>query len=217
MEPEAEELMLQGMKKNYIDLDQYRQTTEIHNRCVTILSQLYHAPGEAIGTGCVGSSEAIMLAGLAMKRRWRDSRQGLSAQRMPNIVFGSNVQVCWHKMCKYFESEPRQAPVAPDCLVLTAARAQPLIDENTIGVCCILGSTFNGEFEDVEAIHEMVAGLNAQHNWHVVLHVDAASGGFIAPFWQPNLRWDFRLPHNDIPTSRVNDYLCGNPNWISIV
>lgn len=113
MEPEADDLMVEGMKKNYIDLDQYPQTAEIHNRCVQILANLYHAPlkeGEqATGTGCVGSSEAIMLAGLAMKRKWRDRRiaAGLSYDK-PNIICGSNVQVCWHKMCKYFDIECRE-------------------------------------------------------------------------------------------------------------
>jgi glutamate decarboxylase len=196
MEPEATAMMLEGMKKNSIDMDQYPQTTEIHHRCVAILSSLFHAPGKGIGTGCIGSSEAIMLAGLAMKRIWRDRRraQGLSSDK-PNIVFGSNVHICWHKMCNYFEIEPREAAVSADCLVLTAERARPLIDENTIGVCCILGSTFNGEFEDVESIHEMVMAVNAEHtDWNVRVHVDAASGGFIAPFLQPSRRWDFCLP-----------------------
>ncbi|OQS04475.1 hypothetical protein THRCLA_03300 [Thraustotheca clavata] len=195
MEPEAEDLMLVGLKKNYIDMDQYPQTAEIHNRCVAILSNLFHAPGKATGTGCVGSSEAIMLAGLALKRKWRDRRlaAGLPADK-PNMVFGSNVQVCWHKMCKYFEIEPREADVSPDELVLTAERARPLIDENTIGVCAILGSTFNGEFENVQALHTMAEQLNEIHGWELAIHVDAASGGFIAPFLNPELVWDFRLP-----------------------
>lgn len=112
----------------------------------------------------------------------------------PNIVFGANVQVCWHKACRYFEIESREARVSPDSLVLTAERALPLIDENTIGVCPILGSTFNGEYEDVKGIHDMVQKLNAKNGWDVPLHVDAASGGFVAPFYAPELLWDFRLP-----------------------
>ncbi|KAF0686000.1 hypothetical protein As57867_022134, partial [Aphanomyces stellatus] len=195
MEPEAEELILEGMRKNYIDLDQYPQTAELHNRCVAMLGDLFNSPGKPIGTSCVGSSEAIMLAGLAMKRKWKLRReaQGLPADK-PNIVMGANVQVCWHKMCRYFEIECREADVTPDALVLTAATAKPLIDEHTIGVCAVLGSTFNGEFEDVKAIHDMVEDVNAEHGWNVVIHVDAASGGFIAPFLTPELLWDFRLP-----------------------
>ncbi|KAE8912036.1 Glutamate decarboxylase [Phytophthora fragariae] len=200
MEREAEELMIEGLRKNYIDLDQYPQTAEIHNRCVQMLANLYHAPLDegvkATGTGCIGSSEAIMLAGLAMKRKWKDHRiaAGLSYEK-PNMVFGSNVQVCWHKMCKYFEIEIREADVSPDCLVLTAERARPLLDENTIGVGAILGSTFNGEYEDIKGIHDMLVEVNERNGWHIPLHVDAASGGFIAPFISPDLLWDFRLPN----------------------
>ncbi|KAI9911530.1 hypothetical protein PsorP6_009094 [Peronosclerospora sorghi] len=200
MEPEAEDLMVEGLRKNYIDLDQYPQTAEIHNRCVTMLANLYHAPlqpgQKATGTGCIGSSEAIMLAGLAMKRKWKDRRiaAGLPYDN-PNMVFGSNVQVCWHKMCKYFEIEIREADVSPDCLVLTAERTRPLIDENTIGVSAILGSTFNGEYEDVKEIHDMLVAENEANGWNIPLHVDAASGGFIAPFISPELEWDFRLPN----------------------
>lgn len=200
MEPEAEELIVEGMHKNYIDLDQYPQTAEIHNRCVQILANLYHAPLEegqqATGTGCIGSSEAIMLAGLAMKRRWKERRiaAGLPYDN-PNMVFGSNVQVCWHKMCKYFEVEIREADVSADELVLTPERARPLLDENTIGVGAILGSTFNGEYEDVKGIHDMLVEENEKNGWSIPLHVDAASGGFIAPFLSPELEWDFRLPN----------------------
>ncbi|KAF1790798.1 Pyridoxal phosphate-dependent transferase [Phytophthora cactorum] len=200
MEKEAEELMIEGLRKNYIDLDQYPQTAEIHNHCVQMLANLYHAPipgGEkATGTGCIGSSEAIMLAGLAMKRKWKDRRiaAGLSYEK-PNMVFGSNVQVYWHKMCKYFEIEIREADVSPDCLVLTPGRARPLLDENTIGVGAILGNTFNGEFEDIKGIHDMLVEENEKNGWHIPLHVDAASGGFIAPFINPDLLWDFRLPN----------------------
>jgi glutamate decarboxylase len=200
MEPEAEDLMVEGLRKNYIDMDQYPQTAEIHNRCVQMLANLYHAPlapGEkATGTGCIGSSEAIMLAGLAMKRKWKDHRiaAGLPYDK-PNMIFGSNVQVCWHKMCKYFEIEIREADVSPECLVLTPERARALIDENTIGVSAILGSTFNGEYEDVKAIHDMIVEINEQNGWNVPVHVDAASGGFIAPFINPELEWDFRLPN----------------------
>ncbi|CCI41434.1 hypothetical protein ABG067_006833 [Albugo candida] len=200
MEPEAEDLMVEGLRKNFIDLDEYPQTAEIHNRCVTILSNLYHAPlgpgDRGTGTGCVGSSEAIMLAGLALKRRWKDRRiaAGLPYDK-PNMVMGSNVQVCWHKMCKYFEIEAREADVSEDCLVLTAERAVALVDENTIGVCAILGSTFNGEYENVKEIHDAMVKVNQEHGWGIPIHVDAASGGFIAPFLNPELEWDFRLPN----------------------
>lgn len=200
MEKEAEDLLLQGMRKNFIDQDEYAQTAELHNRCVSMIANLFNAPESKeglphVGTGCVGSSEAIMLSVLAMKWKWKKDRKskGLSFDR-PNIVCGSNVQVCWHKACLYFEVECREANVSPDCLVLTAERAKPFIDENTIGVCPILGSTFNGEFENVKAIHDMVVKINNEKGWNIPIHVDAASGGFIAPFTDPDLVWDFRLP-----------------------
>ncbi|CAM9164187.1 unnamed protein product [Phaeothamnion confervicola] len=199
MEPEAEELMAMAATKNYIDIDEYPNVFSMQQRCVNMIARLFHAPleetEEGTGTGTIGSSEAIMLATLAMKWRWKERRiaAGLPYDK-PNIIFGANVQVCWHKATKYFEIESREAPVSPDSLVLTADRARPLIDENTIGVCPILGSTFNGEYEDIKGIHDMVVEVNAANGWDIPVHVDAASGGFVAPFVQPDLAWDFQLP-----------------------
>ncbi|GBG26916.1 Glutamate decarboxylase 1 [Hondaea fermentalgiana] len=199
MEPEAEELMRAGMRVNAIDFDEYPTTSAIHQRCVNMIGNLWNAKMEddkITGTATVGSSEAIMLACLAMKwrhRAWRKEK-GLTDAYKPNLVFGSNVQCCWHKACKYFEIEGREADISDDCLVLTAERAEKLVDENTIGVCPILGSTFNGEFEDVAAICAMVQRVNDAKGWNIPVHVDAASGGFIAPFTRPELLWDFRLP-----------------------
>lgn len=196
MEPEAEQLLMDGMRKNFIDADQYRGSTDVKDKCVQMISELWNAPGKATGCATTGSSEAIMLAGLAMRHNWREWRK---SQRLPsdkpNCVFGSNVQVCWHKMCKYFDIECREADVSAEELVLTPERAKPLIDENTIGVCPILGSTFNGEYADIKGIHDMVVALNEEKGWQVPIHVDAASGGFIAPFLNPELVWDFRLPN----------------------
>lgn len=197
MEPEAEKIMIHGMSKNIIDIDEYSQSAELGHRCVNMLSHLFNAPGDGpgIGTATIGSSEAIMLAGLAMKWRWKEARKKAGKPfDNPNCVFGSNVQICWHKMCRYLEIECREADVATDSLVLTAETARPLIDENTIAVCPILGSTINGEYEDVKQIHDMVQALNEKNGWVCAIHVDAASGGFIAPFIEPDLVWDFRLP-----------------------
>mmetsp|Transcript_20407 Transcript_20407/g.58174 ORF Transcript_20407/g.58174 Transcript_20407/m.58174 type:complete len:411 (+) Transcript_20407:1-1233(+) len=151
--------------------------------------------GKMTGTACVGSSEAIMLAVLAMRARWRKARKaaGLDTNK-PNLVFGSNVQCCWHKACMYFDVEAREAEVSEDELYLTPDRVAPHCDENTIGVCPILGSTFTGDFEDVQGIHNVLQRLNESNGWDIGIHVDAASGGFIAPFTQPELVWDFRLP-----------------------
>lgn len=197
MEPEADRLMSECFSKNYIDQDEYPQTTEIQNRCVNMLARLYHAPREstAVGTGTVGSSEAIMLAGLALKWKWRQRRQaqGRPTDR-PNLVMGYNVQVVWEKFARYFDVEPRYVPLTEDRYVIDPEEALSLVDENTIGVVAILGSTYTGEYEPVAEIDALLAQKNAETGWEVPIHVDAASGGFVAPFASPDLKWDFRLP-----------------------
>ena len=197
MDEEAQRLMSETVDKNYIDQDEYPQTTEIQNRCVNMLARLFHAPEHegAMGTGTVGSSEAIHLAGLALKWNWRKRRQakGQSADR-PNIVMGENVQVCWEKFARYFEVEPRLVPLTPKRFVLGVSEALEQVDVNTIAVVGILGSTYNGEYEPIEELNNALVEMNAKTGWEVPLHVDAASGGFVAPFTSPNLKWDFRLP-----------------------
>ncbi|MDA8393306.1 MAG: glutamate decarboxylase [Actinomycetota bacterium] len=193
MEPEADRLMAESAGRNYVDADEYPRTTEIHNRCVNILADLFHAP-EAVGTATVGSSEAIHLAGLALKWRWRARREarGLPGTR-PNIVMGANVQVCWEKFARYFEVEPRYVPLREPRYVLGVEEAVGLVDENTIAVVAILGSTYTGEYEPVEELDRALSELAAKGGPDVPIHVDGASGGFVAPFSTPDLRWDFRL------------------------
>ena len=197
MEPEAEQLMAETFSKNMIDKDEYPQTAMIEERCINIVSRLFHAPegGKAIGASAIGSSEAIMLAGMALKWKWRQLRQkqGKLAER-PNMVMGSNVQVVWEKFCRYWEVEPRYVPMQTDCYTITPEEVVKLVDENTIGVVAILGTTYTGEFEPVEQVHEALVELNAKTGWEIPIHVDAASGGFVAPFLDPDLMWDFRLP-----------------------
>jgi len=197
MEPEAERLMAETLGKNYIDQDEYPQTTEIQNRCVNMLAHLFNAPGDeqGVGTGTVGSSEAIHLAGLALKWNWRKRRHaaGQTTDR-PNIVMGHNVQVCWEKFARYFEVEPRYVPLSKTRYVLGVAEALEMVDENTIAVVGILGSTYTGEYEPIAELNDALEQLNRANGWEVPIHVDAASGGFVAPFISPDLRWDFRLP-----------------------
>lgn len=197
MEPEADRLMAGSFGRNFIDADEYPQTTEIHNRCVNMLARLFHAPDEGTPVGCatVGSSEAIHLAGLALKWRWRARRQsaGLPADK-PNIVMGGNVQVCWEKFARYFDVEPRYVPLTPQRYVIGVEEAMARVDENTIGVVGILGSTYTGEYEPIAELNDALLALNNQKGWDVGLHVDGASGAFVAPFTQPKLEWDFRLP-----------------------
>ncbi len=193
----AARLMAETADKNMIDKDEYPQTAEIEKRCVNILADLWHAPESETATGCstTGSSEAAMLAGMALKWRWRAGREsaGKSAAK-PNLVMGANVQVCWEKFCRYWEVEPRMVPLEGETFHLTAERAVAHCDENTIGVVAILGSTFDGSYEPVAEIAAALDTLQDEQGLDVPLHVDGASGGFVAPFLDPALEWDFRLP-----------------------
>jgi len=250
MDDEAQRLMVETFNKNAIDWDEYPQTVALQDRCVNMLSRLFgsaeHHDGG--GTATVGSSEAIHLAGLAMKFRWRNARRaaGLPCDR-PNIVMGANVQVCWEKFARYFDVEPRYVPLTPTRFIIGVDEAMALVDENTIGVVGILGSTYTGQYEPIAALDAALTVLCDERNaggaggtnktggaggtnnaggaggtnktggangaggdgragdangtgdangwfWDVPLHVDAASGGFVAPFLTPELLWDFRLP-----------------------
>ena len=137
------------------------------NRCVNIIARLFNAPvgdGEkAVGVGTVGSSEAIMLAGLAFKRRWQHRRRaaGKPCDR-PNIVTGANVQVCWEKFARYFEVELKEVKLSEGYYVMDPQKAVDMVDENTICVAAILGSTLNGEFEDVKLLNDLLTQKNAE-------------------------------------------------------
>ena len=196
MEPEAKQLMAETFDKNMIDKDEYPQTAEIELRCVNMIARLWNAPEGEAATGCstIGSSEAAMLGGMALKWQWRKRRQkeGKPTDK-PNLVMGINVQVCWEKFCRYWEVEPRFVPMEGNRFHLDATEAIKLIDENTIGVIAIMGSTFDGSYEPVQEINDALEKLNRETGWQVPLHVDGASGGFIAPFLDPDLVWDFRL------------------------
>jgi glutamate decarboxylase len=196
MPPQAGLLMGHTADKNMIDKDEYPQTAEIERRCVNVIGRLWHAPeqGDVTGTSTTGSSEAAMLGGLALKWRWRDRMRaaGKPADR-PNLVTGVNVQVCWEKFCRYWDVEPRLVPMEGDRLHLGAEEAVAMCDENTIGVVTVLGSTFDGSYEPVSDICSALDRLAAGGGPDVPVHVDGASGGFIAPFVQPDLEWDFRL------------------------
>ncbi len=210
MDPEAEKLMAETFDKNMIDKDEYPATAAIEQRCVCMVADLFHAedlrdddPASATGVSTIGSSEAVMLAGLAMKWRWRqkvgqrtrgadqtDAWKG----RTPNMVMGSNVQVVWEKFCRYFDVEPRYLPMEEGRYVITPQQVLDNVDEDTIGVVAILGTTFTGELEPVADICAALDTLASGGGADVPVHVDAASGGFVVPFLHPDLVWDFRLP-----------------------
>jgi glutamate decarboxylase len=197
MEPQAQILMTECFDKNMIDKDEYPQTAEIEARCVNMLSRLWHGPDAEQATGCstTGSSEAAMLGALALKRQWqlRREAEGKPTDR-PNLVMGINVQICWEKFANYWDVEMRLVPMEGDRFTLSAEEAVKRCDENTIGVIAILGSTFDGSYEPIEEICAALDAFQAETGIDVPVHVDGASGAFIAPFVDPDLAWDFRLP-----------------------
>jgi glutamate decarboxylase len=197
MPPHAARLMAETADKNMIDKDEYPQTAELESRCVNIISDLWNSPEDETPTGCstTGSSEAVMLGALALKWKWRERMRaaGKPTDR-PNLVTGVNVQVCWEKFCRYWDVEPRLVPLEGETLHLTPERAVEYCDENTIGVAAVLGSTFDGSYEPVRDIAAALDDLQERTGLDVPMHVDAASGGFVAPFLQPELEWDFRVP-----------------------
>jgi glutamate decarboxylase len=193
----AGKLMEETANKNIIDKDEYPQTAEIEARCIDILADLWNAPEHenATGTSTTGSSEAAMLAGMALKWRWRKRREDAGqASDRPNLVMGANVQVCWEKFCRYWDVEPRMVPMEGSRFHLGAEEAVARCDENTIGVVAILGSTFDGSYEPVKDIATALDQLQSDRGLDIPVHVDAASGGFVAPFLSPDLEWDFRIP-----------------------
>ena len=196
MPSHAATLMAQTADKNMIDKDEYPQTAELEARCVNIIANLWHAPDDGGATGCstTGSSEAVMLGALALKWRWRERMRAAGKPTdKPNLVTGANVQVCWEKFCRYWDVEPRLVPMEGDRYHLNAEEAVKHCDENTIGVAAVLGSTFDGSYEPVKEIAAALDRFEKDSGIDVPIHVDGASGGFVAPFIQPHLEWDFRI------------------------
>ncbi|PVB60468.1 glutamate decarboxylase [Labrenzia sp. 011] len=194
-EPEIHQLMDDCIDKNMIDKDEYPQTAEIEKRCIQMLADLWHAPkGPATGCSTTGSSEAAMLGGLAMKRRWEASRRAAGKPTdKPNLVTGP-VQVCWHKFTRYWDVEHREIPMEKGRLLMTPEEVLKYCDENTIGVVPTLGVTFTGEFEPVKAVSDALDQYEKETGLDIPIHVDGASGAFLAPFCAPDLAWDFSLP-----------------------
>ncbi|KAI9228038.1 MAG: glutamate decarboxylase [Piptocephalis tieghemiana] len=217
MEPEAERLIRDTLSNNLVDQDSNPATQVIHSRCVSMLADLWHAPkteeegGQAVGTSVGGSSEGIMLAGLAMKWSWREKMKaaGKNTQN-PNIIFGANAQVALEKFGRYFDVESRLVPVSPESkYCLDPKKALDYVDENTIGIIVILGSTYTGHYEPVLEMSEALDDLQNRTGLDIPIHVDGASGGFVAPFAQPHLKWDFQVPRvHSINTSGHKFGLC---------
>ena len=204
MEKQAQELMAETLDKNAIDKSEYPQTAELENRCVNILADLWHAPkkGEYLGTSTVGSSEACMLAGMAMKFRWRNQARELgidvdTLKPRPNLVISAAYQVCWEKFCVYWDVELRTVPVTKDDLMLDLEHVFDYVDDYTIGIVGIQGTTYSGDYDNIKKLSAMVEQFNKEHKERpeLVIHIDAACGGMLTPFTEPELQWDFRLPN----------------------
>jgi glutamate decarboxylase len=194
MEPEAQRLIVENLHRNFIDHAEYPQTAEIEQRCIRMLASLFNAPGETTGARTQGSSEAIMLGALSLKWKWRQrlEKAGKDSTR-PNLVFGGDVHVVWEKFCRYFDVEPRIIPLQPDKYTIGPEDVEPHVDENTIGVAAVLGTTFTGHSDDIVGINDLLVRLKSERGLDVPLHVDGASGGFVWPFLYPHSEWDFRL------------------------
>jgi glutamate decarboxylase len=195
MEPEARQVIAENLHRNFIDHAEYPRTAEVARRCVRMIHSLFNGSGEPEepGTACAGSSEAVMLGALAMKWRWKVARERDSKPvEKPNLVYGSDVHVVWDKFCRYFDVEPRQVPLPRGRYTVGPDELAPQIDENTIGVVAVVGTTFTGECDDVAGIDRLLGELRGR-GLGVPMHVDAASGGFVFPFSEPDFVWDFRL------------------------
>ena len=194
MEPEAQRVIAENLHRNYIDHAEYPQTALIEQRCIRMLADLYHAPGETTGTRTQGSSEAIMLGALSLKWKWRARREAAGkATDRPNLVFGGDVHVVWEKFCRYFDVEPRIIPLQSHKYTIGPEDVEPHLDENTIGVAAVLGTTFTGHADDIVGINDLLVHLQEVKGLDVPLHIDGASGGFVWPFLYPDTPWDFRL------------------------
>jgi glutamate decarboxylase len=194
MEPEAKRIVSENLHRNFIDHAEYPISAEIEQRCIRMLADLYNAPGETTGCRTQGSSEAIMLGALSLKWKWKERREaaGLPVDK-PNLVFGGDVHVVWEKFCRYFDVEPRIVRLQKDKYVIGPEDVEPHVDENTIGVAAVLGTTFTGHADDIQGINDLLLRIKGERELDVPLHVDAASGGFVWPFLYPDSEWDFRL------------------------
>ena len=196
MDDYARKVMTENMDKNMIDKTEYPQTAEIERRCVNILAKLWNSPEKpyCTGTSTVGSSEACMLGGIAALKRWQKRRKakGLPIDK-PNFIISTCMQVVWEKFAIYWDVEMRMIPVTAEKITLDPQDVIKACDENTICVVPIQGVTITGLNDNVKEINDALDKLNTEKGWEICIHVDAATGGFIHPFIDPETIWDFRL------------------------
>jgi glutamate decarboxylase len=194
MEPEAQRIIAGNLHRNFIDHAEYPISAEVEQRCIRMLADLFHVPGETTGARTQGSSEAIMLGALSLKWKWKQRREAESKPvDKPNLIFGGDVHVVWEKFCRYFDVEPRIVPLQEGKYTIGPEDVEPHIDENTIGVAAVLGTTFTGHADDIVGINKLLVDLKGDGGLDVPLHIDGASGAFVWPFLYPDSAWDFRL------------------------
>ncbi len=197
MDDYATKLMNDAININYIDETEYPRIAVMNGKCINIIANLWNSPEEAkwkTGALAIGSSEACMLGGVAAWLRWRKKRQAEGKPfDKPNFVISSAFQVVWEKFAQLWQIEMRQVPLTLDKTTLDPEEALKVCDENTICIVPILGVTWTGLNDDVQALDTALDAYNAKTGFDIPIHVDAASGGFILPFLQPDLKWDFRL------------------------
>ena len=196
MEPEADELLLRTGNINFIDFDEYPMTSAVHQRVLNMTARILNAPEErqAVGTATIGSSEAIMLGLLAHKWTWKKRRRSQGKDTgNPNVVFGADVHSCWEKFALYFDVEMRVVPLQPGKYTIGPADVEALVDENTIAVGGVVGTTFTGQNDDFAGINDLLLKIKSDRGWDIPIHVDGASGGFVMAFAHPDTAWDFRL------------------------
>jgi glutamate decarboxylase len=131
-----------------------------------------------------------MLGLLAHKWNWKNSGHGTGK---PNIIFGTDAHVCWDKFARYFDVDAIKIPIDTKKRTITAKAVSEHIDENTICVGCVLGTTYTGEIDPINDINDLLMEYKRDKGWDIPIHIDAASGGFILPFTEPDFEWDFRL------------------------
>ena len=190
-------LMNEAVGINYIDETEYRRVAVMCGRCINMVANMWNSPEKAewkTGAVGIGSSEACMLGGVAAWLRWRERRKDAGKPYdKPNLVMSTAYQVVWEKFCQLWQIEMRTVPITHKHPTLDVDEAIKACDENTICIVPIAGVTWTGMNDDIEALNNALEVYNSKTGYDIPIHVDAASGGFILPFLNPEKKWDFRL------------------------
>lgn len=230
LEKDEEAIALMGLRINLADQTVYPQSYKLHDSVVNMIARLWNCPepddfdeyGVFAGAGTVGSTEACLLSGLTFKFRWRKwyaEKTGKSEDEIrairPNLVISSCFQAAWEKLFRYMDIEPRLIFPSRNSFTVDPEKIRDVVDEHTIGVVGIMGNHYGGQYDPIGEIDKVVGEINKKRGFQVGIHVDAASGGFIAPF-QDLPPWDFRLPNVLSISSSGHKYgeSCCGTGWV---